>query len=388
MLAGAVEAQNDDTAFHTYWRDGIRMETADGNFEIKLGGRIMNDWAFFSESGDIEAEFGELEDGTEFRRARFYFAGTLYGWIKFKAQYDFAGGDVDFNDLYLAFTKLPVVGSVKVGHFKEPFGLEALTSSKYITFMERSLAGAFYPSRNTGIGIHNHILNDRVTFAAGIFKNTDSSGDGAEDGMYDYTVRLTALPVYGNGGRKLLHMGIAYSYRSPEFDNVQFSERPENHMAPNFVDTGVIDSNGFNLLGGELALVQGRFSLQGEYVHAFVDVIDGDDVEFYAWYAQASLFLTGENRVYDVKQGAFKRVKPGRDFHPEKGGSGAWELAARYSMIDLNDGPVDGGILSDVTAGVNWYINPNLRIMLNYVYADLDGIGLQDIIATRFQLDF
>lgn len=107
-----------------YWKDGLRFDNADKSFQFKLGGRIMNDWSFMTEDSALRAAVGDLEDGTEFRRARIYLAGTIHKRVVFKVQYDFAGGDVDFKDVYIAVKGIPHVGMFKAGHHKEPFGLE------------------------------------------------------------------------------------------------------------------------------------------------------------------------------------------------------------------------------------------------------------------------
>ena len=87
------------------WSNGIRFQSEDKSFSFKLGGRIMNDWAWF----DVDEGLPEVEDGTEFRRARLYLAGTIYDSIDFKAQYDFAGSNPDFKDVYIGY-KLPRLG--------------------------------------------------------------------------------------------------------------------------------------------------------------------------------------------------------------------------------------------------------------------------------------
>ena len=53
-------------------------------------------------------------------------------------------------------------------------------------------------------------------------------------------------------------------------------------------------------------------------------------------------------------------------------GWGAWEIAARYSYIDLNDGAglnrIQGGILNGFSLALNWYANTNLNVMCDWNY--------------------
>ena len=378
------------TDFNMYWKDGIRFGSSDKAFKFKLGGRIMNDWASIHEDSSIKAQIGDQQDETtEFRRARFYISGTIYDKIIFKAQYDFADGDADFNDVYMGMKKLPVVGTVKIGHFKEPFGLEELTSSKYITFMERGLTSAFVPGRNTGTGVFKEELDGRLTWALGVFLDTDGYGDEEEGAENNFaaTGRITGIPWF-EGKDRLLHLGLAYSYRNVNDDELRFRERPECHLASRFVDTGNFDADSENLLGIEAVLVCGPLSLQGEYMIADVDGNDGEpDPTFSGYYGYVSYFLTGEHRAYKKSAGAFSRVKPKSNFL-HKGGMGAWEVGLRYSALDLKDDGINGGELEDITFGVNWYLNPNVRVMWNYVMADADDVGDADIFQMRFQIDF
>ncbi len=387
-LAGSRFAQAAEAGdLRLYWKDGIRAETADQSFRLKIGGRIMNDWTFYGADRSLESSTGAFEDGTEFRRARLYVAGEVYGNVIFKAQYDFAGGDADFKDVYLGLKGLPGGSKLQIGHFKEPFGLEVLTSSKYITFMERSLPTAMLAERNTGIGVSGHCFDERLTWAGGIFRDTDGFGDGSGNG-YNFTGRVTGLPLYQEDGARLVHIGLAYSHRNVD-DSVRFRERPESHLAPRLVDTGSLAADAVDLVGVESAVVLGPASLQGEYVHASVDGSAGMSPDFGGYYVQASYFLTGEHRPYKRSHGAFGRVKPQENFiGKDGGGTGAVELALRYSSIDLSDAGVAGGELDDITVGVNWHLNPNTRVMANYVRADLDSVGEADVFQMRFQLDF
>ena len=141
--------ETEQTDFRVYWKEGLNLATMEGDLKLKIGGRLMIDWLWSSEDKEIRQDVGEQEDGVEIRRARLYFSGLIYDNVEYKLQFDFAGGDVDLKDAYLGLTDFPL-GKLRMGHFKEPFSLEELTSSKYITFLERALPNIFTPSRNTG----------------------------------------------------------------------------------------------------------------------------------------------------------------------------------------------------------------------------------------------
>ncbi len=369
-----------------YWKDGLRLDSNDGSFKLKIGGRIQYDLGYFGADDEIERTVGELEDSSEFRRARIYVSGDIYDNVDFKVQYDFAGGDADFKDVYMGISGVPVVGNVRLGHFKEPFSLEELTSSNYITFMERSLANVFAPSRNAGIKIFDHALNRRLTWGLGVFRETDDFGEGSFGRDYNVTGRLTGLVWYEDEGRRLVHLGVAYTHKNVEEDVVRFRSRPEAHLAPNFVDTGSFAADYVDTVGAELAVVHGPFSLQGEYIQAFVESRRMADPTFWGANLQASYFLTGEHRPYNSGSGYFERVRPNSNFGRD--GWGAWEVAARYSHLDLNNEAIEGGELRDFTLGLNWYLNPNMRIMWNYVRADRTSGGDANAYLMRFQLTF
>lgn len=374
------------TDFRMFWKEGLNLTTQDGNFNLKVGGRLMNDWLWIREDTDIKADVGKQEDGVEFRRARLYFSGLIYGNVEYKLQLDFAGGDADFKDAYLGLTDFPL-GKLRMGHFKEPFSLEELTSSKYITFMERALPNVFAPSRNTGLMLHRSEFDNKMTAAVGVFRDTDDYGEDIDDGGYNLTGRITALPMYENNGASLIHIGAAYSYRSPD-ESVRYRERPEAHLTDRFVDTSSFASDQLDVLGLEAAWINGPISVQGEYTIANVNRTDGsDDVDFDGYYVQASYFLTGEHRNYKTSEAAFSRVKPKENFSYASG-LGAWELAARYSQLDLNDQDITGGELRNITGGLNWYLNPNTKIMWNYVHAEKVEVGRADLLIMRLQIDF
>ena len=370
-----------------YWENGLRVESADKFFGVKMGGRIMYDFAFFGQNDGITDRFGLLADGNEFRRSRLFVSGLLHRQVEFKAQYDFAGGQSAVKDVYVGVVKIPVLGGFRVGHFKEPFSLETHTSSKYITFMERSLPNVFGPERSGGAALHNQVLQNRLTWALGAFRDTDPFGDRS-GGKFHFTGRLTGLPWYQDGGEKLLHLGLGYSRRRFDGESISISQRPEAHLAPKLVNTGGFVAAAADLLGVEAALVYGPVSLQTEYIRSDLAAPAASNPNLHGFYLQGSVFLTGEHRRYDTRGGGFGRVRPKRNLFKATGGPGAWEAAIRYSQLDLDNGALTGGELENLTLGLNWYLNPITRVMWNYVRSEREDVGEVDIFQMRFQIDF
>ena len=379
------QPESNPANLRAYWKEGLNLDTEDGSFKLKIGGRLMTDWTWISEDEDIKSDVGEQEDGVEVRRARMYFSGSIYDNINYKLQIDFAGAEVTFKDAYIELTDFPL-GKLKMGNFYEPFSLETVTSSKYITFIERGLPTVFSPERQTGFMLHDTHYDGRVYTAVGVFRETDGSGENIDDGGYHITGRITGLPIYENNGKSLLHVGAAYSMRNPD-DSLRIRQRPEAHLTDRFVDTGTIASDNYDLLGLEAAWVNGPFSLQSEYMTANVDRMNASDVSFNGYYVQASYFLTGEHRPYKTSEAAFSRVKPINNYK-RGAGKGAWELKLRYSGLDLNHKDINGGELNNITTGVNWYLNPNTKVMWDYINADADNTGSSDMFMMRLQFDF
>ncbi|MGB2705591.1 MAG: porin [Candidatus Omnitrophota bacterium] len=369
-----------------YWRDGLRFETADKEFTLKAGGRIQADFGAMAQDSEVKGRLGKIDKPAEFRRLRVYGSGSVFENGVYKAQVDFADGEVAFRDVYIGLKGIPYIDLLRVGQFTEPFSLEDMTSSNHITFLERSLPYALSIHRQTGLGFNSAHFNKRVTFSASSFFNADDLAR-PESNALNFATRLTGLPFYENEGEKLLHLGVAYCFRNPpDKENFRYNSPPEIHLAPNFVDTGDFDAKFANLLGLESVLIYGPFSLQSEFIQSFVDLKGTSQTGYFnGFYASASYFLTGEHRNYDKFWAAFSGVKPHKNFSLKDWSLGALELAARYSYLDLSSHDVNGRALSDITVGCNWYLNPAMKVMFNYVHAHPNGVGDADIVAVRCQ---
>jgi phosphate-selective porin OprO/OprP len=378
-----------DTVKVTTGSSGLKVESQDGDFKFQVGGRVMVDAAFY------DKDKTKLGNGAEIRRARLFAAGTVYRDWFYKAQVDFAGNDVSLKDVYLGYKGFEPV-TIKIGNHKEPFSLEELTSSKYITFMERGLPNAFSPGRDVGLSVSTH--GEQWGAQAGYFFDGVKNDSSPDKQGWGTTGRIHFAPV--SEKTRVVHLGAAASYRGAGGDDeIRFRERPESHVtSTRLVDTGdIADYDHQTLLGAEAAAVFGPFSLQGEYIQTSLDVDGpGSDPDFSGWYVFGSYFLTGEHRPYKTSSGTFGRVKPKSIVG--KGGHGAWELAARYSSIDLEDSGIDGGEEDNITVGLNWYATPNIRFMANYVRASTDptsvvkypSAGDEDVnlVQVRAQIDF
>ncbi|MBX3444325.1 MAG: hypothetical protein KF774_18125 [Planctomyces sp.] len=375
---------------------------------IKWTGQLQADHYWFDQDSESVATYGDIQDGSAFRRARFGMFGE-YGLSEYRIEVDFAlSGRPSFLDVWAGLHELPGIGRVRIGHFFEPYSLERLTPNRFLTFMERALPDQpFAPARNLGASVNNTWDDDHGTWAVGFFRSdSDVFGDDVGDGFESaVTGRLTWLPWYDESrGLDLLHLGAAYSIRGTSNGVARFRAQPEARIGaatpnvPFFVDTGNIPADWFQLIGLEAAWVRGPFSLQGEYNFVPVDA-DAGSLLFTGWYVQTTLFLTGEHRPYRRDLALFDRVKPHTEFvrRADDGericvGPGAWEIAARLSQLDLNDGPVAGGKITDFTVGLNWHMSKYMRVTANYVLASSVPAGSDrtrtNIFATRFGYEF
>lgn len=351
-----------------------------GAFEIKPSGRLHLDYATH------DADATPLEDDFLVRRAAIGVEGEFNDDWSFDLSYDFAdGGSV--KNAYVRYDGWGV-GAITFGQFKVPFGLEELTSSNNITFIERALPGAtFAPSRRLGVGLD--MTGDRHTFAVMVFGQAIGDAEilGADPDIGDEegkgaAARFTYAPV--DRDDTVVHLGVAASTERPQGE-VSFGARPESRPTDlRLVRTGDLgDVDGINQLGLEAAWKRGPFSAQAEWMHAGLSRGSGlPDVDFQGWYAAGSWVLTGESRGY--RNGTFRGISP-------DGRWGAWELTARYSHLDLDDGTVLGGKQNNLILGLNWYFNDHLRLMANYIKASSDRRGNSDdptIFLVRAQVTF
>ncbi len=416
--ADAGHVVGSDQVFDLKWNHGLEATTKNKDFRVHVGGRTQYDFTAFDAGQAVQygaGGVGSLQDSINPRRARLRIDGTFWEVVDFVAEYDFVNdiaSPVTFDrvvpfpavtEAHVTLTKLPMLGNFRIGNFKDPISFEHLSSSRWLNFLERSPGfDAFYGRFSNGFVPGAMIFNcnesERVTWWTGIFKNnTNPAGFGVGDGELAWTSRVTGLPIWDAEGRYLVHLGGSYSYRDPDNGVVRFASRgnvrsgPPSPLNPLYADTGLISASRQQILNAELFSVWGPLTLQSEYSASFLDNAfhpapppagpDRGAVFFQQTYVEALWFLTGEHRGYQKKLGQPDRVIPNENFWLVRGprgalsGRGAWQVGARYSFLDLRDAGIDGGVLHGATAGLNWFLNPNMKLQWNYDFTFRNAPG-------------
>jgi phosphate-selective porin OprO/OprP len=386
-------------------------ELPPGRPTLQIGGQVQADTVYFGQDAASIASVGDLQDSADFRRTRLVLQGKAFEVYYYGFGVDFSlAPQPSLLDCYLEQRELPIFQRVRVGHFFEPFSLERVTQNRAITFMERSLVDTFAPARNLGVMTYGITADEMATWQIGTFRtNSDNAGNDSFDSGQALTMRTTRLLFWDEptDGRYYMHVGAAYSYRDADEDRVRFRNSPEiriqqpdgtSNFSPIFVDTGNIPCTSFQLFDAEFAWVNGPFCVQSEYAFATVDQIGGPGLFFDAYMLQLSYLLTGESRRYNREMGIHRRVVPYSNFFLVRGqrgcclGTGAWEIAARFSRISLTDQNILGNDLIDFTFGVNWYLSGYARARVNYIRAFLDdplvGRSITNIYGIRLDFEF
>ncbi len=359
-------------------REGILSFTSkDENYLFWFDNRIQFDMAAFSSD-----TYNDIGNGAMIRRARFAVKAVLYKNWYGELDVDFAGSDIELKDAYVKYTFDSADFNIKAGNFKESFGMETITTSRYLTFIERSFISEMDASRHLGLQV-NH-WKDRYVLSGGIHFNNvgdfeevtfsqDANKDLGIDEGYSLTGRAVFRPIFDD--EKVLHLGVAGSYRTPKTDaeipySYRLSER--SHTSINrkkYIDTDdILDVDNVSQLGLELAGAYKGFMFQSEYKTEDVNRNSGaETATFDGFYAQAGYLLFGGKYNYNKAEGEFTRVNRGKSY-------GDLEVAVRYDYVNANDfdAEIYGGSGEGYTVGLNYHFNPNVKFMLNYVYNNHD----------------
>ena len=385
-------------------KDGFSLRSADGNFVLKVRGYAHFDGRFW-----VDDERRPQAETFLLRRVRPMFEGTVYKIFDFRIMPDFGAGTTVLQDAYIEGRFNPAF-RVRAGKFKPPVGLERLQSATDILFVERALPTNLVPNRDLGIQVGGDIAGGAVSYALGVFNGVVDLGNGDADTNNDKDVagRVFFQPfVKGTGPLKNLGFGIAASqgdqngtptatslpsYRTPG-QQTFFSYRSDA-TAP-----GTTVANGTRTrLSPQGYFYSGPFGLLAEYVTSRQDVrrdLVSDTLEHKSWQLAGSWVIAGGEPTY-------RSVNPKTVFDRAAHTWGAFELAARYSELTIDDAtfPTFASITSSARSakawavGFNWYLNRNLRLMFDYETTKFEGGAAagdredEKIFFSRFQVQF
>jgi len=403
------------------------ISTADGTQKFAVRGLVQFDAAAYDEDESIPGA-NDLSSGTNFRRARLGIEGTFAKDWNYNLTGEFGGSGGEAAQLnqayveYAGWKPFSLINPVRlrIGAWATPTGLEDATSNTESLFLERAASAELVRNftggdGRTGIGA---IANGDHWYASGVLTGAVVGTPAAAefDEQYGYLARVAFNPLYSPD--YALHIGAnIQGVLSPAdtaagvatTQQLRLRERPELRVdGTRLVDTGNINADGLTAYGLELGGFYKNFHVAAEAFQIDVDRIGGAfDPQFSGWYAHAAWTLTGEYHLWNAANGGFRGVKPTKNFDPANGGWGAWEIAARYSVLDLNDregvlgaatpaGGIRGGEQKITTVGLNWYPNAVYRFLLDYQNIDIDrlnGAGAQvgeqvDVVSIRSQVAF
>jgi phosphate-selective porin OprO/OprP len=404
----------------TFTNNRPTITSADGKSSFAVRANVQLDGAMYGEDkeGPLTTDYRrgsvggtpnrennaarDFSDGFYFRRARFGFEGTIASAFNYRLLLELGGsgteGPTRINDAWIAYTGLAPF-TFQFGAFSPPSNMDDGTSPEDLPFLERASASEL--SRSLGgadgrIGLGLKANGKRWMSAFTITTRTVNDAE-VFDGQLAAVGRAGGLIATGSDYN--VHLGASGTYvfspadqgssATPPRHPLRFRDRPEIRVdSVRLIDTGSIDIAHANVLGLEFGANWKSVYLQAE--HFWFDVERRGaaalpDPDFTGYYLQGSWMLTGESRRYNPVTGSFQNPKPKETFSRE-GGAGAWELAARYSNMNLNfqeglegtaavPGSVRGGEQNVLTLGVNWYLNPNFKVMMNYLLIDVDRLN-------------
>lgn len=356
-------------------------EFANDDVKFKVRGRVYMDYVGQEVDGAGAVADSESQN-SRIRTARLGVEGQWNSSWAYKAEVNFAGNQAVWEDLILEYKPTENI-SVLAGNFKI-VSLENITSSRYTTFMER---GAFNDLIDAGRVMNLGVKTGGENWTAAVYASGDSLNDAdvaSEAESAGVNGRVTFAPILTDSTQ--VHLGGWARYRDRGGDTAfSYRNRNNTNVGSRYVDTGAVGQSD-TTYGLEAALVQGPFSVQGEYARVNADAGALGDREAQGYYVYGSWFVTGESRTYEAKKGEFGRTKI---LNPvTAGGPGAWELGVRYDATDYTDfGTSKAGEYSAWTAGATWYPFPYVRFMANYTAAQNDNpLVTNDVDVNTFQM--
>lgn len=379
--------------------NGFGIESADGKNSIKFKGLLQIDNRNFSHVNGLGSD-GKNISGFDFRRIRPTIEGTVFGKYDFRFTPEFGENKTTVNggivDAYIDARFQPSF-KVRAGKFKPFVGLERLQSGSDIKFIERSyVSNNILPNRDLGAAIHGDVLDGKLNYSVGFYNGVVDGGDitTVQDTNVDkeYAARVFATP-FKDSDSALAGLGFGLAATHGNFKGTSTaSGLPAYKTAGQqssffaYTSTSVFANGARDRISPQAYYYNGPFGVITEYARVSQDVTNGtksDKLDNDAWQIAGSYLLTGEDA-------SFKGVKPKQVFSTDGGGWGAWELVARYQENNIDskafqtgssantgfaDPRINASSAKSWATGVNWYLNQNVKVVLNYEQTTFKGGG-------------
>ncbi len=387
------------------WQKMVAEKEAAKKFTtFKPGGRIHFDYWSFPHTNDGIDYFEHPVTGADpdarlmFRRIRLFFKGDIGDSMLWKTQIDFNNpGIPEYKDVYIGFKNLPHNQQLLIGNQKRPLGMDHLNSSRFNVFLERPLVVEAFneDARRIGIAMYGYTDDEVYHWRYGLYnlENTSTTGRYIGDPLQmSLNGRLSSSPWYDEScdGRNYFHWAISGMLARPDgaidaLDNHvnqgRFRTRAETRSSSRWINTGrIAGAHWYEVFGLESMLNLGPLQVTTEYQNTWLQRDNhtagtGPDVHFHGAYVFVAYTLTGEHVPYERTHGTIGRLEPFENFYLFnrcKGGWGAWQVAFRYSYLDLTDADIRGGIEHDATFALNWYWTPHSKVQFNVIYGDIE----------------
>ena len=379
------------------------IASADGAQKFAIRTVVQFDAAAYDQANNVPGA-NDLNSGTNFRRARLAIEGSFAKDWNYNLTGEFGGSGTEaaqLNQAYVEYVGWKPFGAdttvrLRIGGWATPTGLEDATSNTEALFLERAAVAELVRNiaggdGRSGVGV---IANGERWYASAVFTGAQVGATGEFDEQAGYLARVAFNPL----GSKTwgVHVGANLQGVLTPADTgagavkttiLRLRERPELRVdGTRLVDTGNINANGATAYGGELGAFYKNVQVSGEAFKIDVDRIGAFNPTFRGWYVQGAWTLTGESHTWSSANGGFKGIKPAKPFKPDANAWGAFELAGRYSVLDLDSheglaraaapaGGIRGGEQRITTAGVNWYPNSVFRFQAQYQHIDVDRLN-------------
>ena len=362
---------------------------------IFIAGLVLDRMNWLSQDAISEGRVGDLSDyqGGEIRGLRFGVVGTLNfekPWIYtiFGATNAFDKGfeteNLDNITLFDWRLDIPFFKNsvMSIGKQKEPISGERVQSMLFNHMQERSAAAdAMLPSRNVGIVWNGSSPEKYSSWGIGVFNDWFDANEDFSESATQYAGRLTWAPLHTADDSSLVHLGGGYRYSNAK-EGFRYLTEPEFNKSPVYVDTAfgqdsaMLPADRLETWNAEFSWRRGPLWLASEYTRTNVKSPEFGNPSFSGYWIGLSWILTGEMRAYNKKSGVFGGVPVSRSVY--QNGAGAWELTARWSNVDLNDGRIEGGDMDIASLGLSWWLTPFFGVNVNYRYIWNTRNGVQD----------